>query len=104
MSCADLPRDGDGDCDVSFDYRYFVMGGAQIQIVVEINGIAGSTATHVTEDSARRTVPLAVACGDSTLEFRVSTVALPFLANGHVFPDNVAGEARDRGTLRALYR
>lgn len=103
---------GGGNCNITLDYRQYVMGGAQIQIIIEIDGIATYTMNHATEDAEWHTVALTVPCGDHLLSFKVNTLALPFLAGWSVFLDNVAGECvavvrdqeSDWGTLKALYR
>ena len=103
---------GGGDCDITLDYRYFVTGGAQVQVIIELDGIVGYTATHIAEDAAWHTIPLTVPCGDHILAFQVNTVALPFLGQWHVFMDNVAGECtlpvadegREWGSLKAIFR
>lgn len=103
---------GNGNCNITLDYHISVNGGAQIQVSVEVDGIAGFTAVHAAEDPAWHTVPLTVPCGDHTLTFKVHTIALPFLARWDVFLDNVAGECvavvgddvQDWGALKAQYR
>lgn len=103
---------GDGNCNLTLDYQIFVISGAQIQVVIEIDGIVGHSVIYSAEDPSWHTVPLTVPCGDHTVTFKVNTIALPFLARWDVFLDNVAGEcvavvgdeATAWGAFKARYR
>ncbi len=103
---------GDGACDVSLDYRYYLSGGAAVQVMVALDNLIVYGMTHSVESSQWITLPLAVSCGPHTIEIFANTISLGTFGSWSVFVDNVtaectstvAEETRTWGAIKGIYR
>ncbi|MBK6733148.1 MAG: hypothetical protein IPG61_03520 [bacterium] len=59
---------GTSSCAVTLDYQYYVLGGAAVQVTIEIDNTVAYSATHAAENPVWQTIPLAVPCGNHVLE------------------------------------
>jgi hypothetical protein len=104
---------GDGNCDISLEYRYYVSGGAAVEVVVSVDNIDLYTANHSVESALWNPVTVAVPCGLHTIKVTTNTITMgTFFGQWSVFLDNVQGlctavvpeETQDWGSLKAIYR
>ncbi len=103
---------GDANCDISLEYRYYLSGGASVQVVVSIDNVDVYTVNHVTESPLWNPVTLTVPCGLHSIKVSTNTLSMGTFGQWAVFADNVQGlctsvvpdEAQGWGTLKATYR
>lgn len=103
---------GDGNCDISLEYRYYLSSGAAVQVAVSVDNIDLFVMNHTTESPLWNPLTLTVPCGLHTIKFTTNTITLGTFGQWSVFLDNVQGlctavvpeETQDWGTLKAIYR
>ncbi len=103
---------GTSSCAVTLDYQYYVLGGAAVQVIIEIDNTVAYSATHAAENPVWQTIPLAVPCGNHVLRLSANTITLGSFGSWSVFVDNVAAECTDVvgeetqawGVIKGLYR
>lgn len=103
---------GNGSCAISLDYRFYLAGGAAVQVVVEIDNLIVYTTNHTAESPLWNTVPLAVPCGPHTIRIHANTITLGTFGSWSVFIDNVTAECTETvaeetqawGAIKGIYR
>lgn len=103
---------GNGNCAVSLDYRYYLSGGAAVQVAILLDNQFVYVMNHTTESPLWHTIPLEVPCGPHTIAIHANTITLGSFGGWSVFVDNVTAEctevvdaeSRAWGAIKGIYR